>query len=81
MDMLFDPYPQKPKSTPSAGAGLPVWQPFEQDDPGADAPEFGDAGVPLPPPEASPQDERVRCRRPVRACTAAGRIRPGCSRA
>lgn len=44
MDMLFDPYPQKPKPTLSAGAGLPVWQPFEQDDPGADAPEFGDGG-------------------------------------
>ena len=41
MDMLFDPYPEKPKPTHSAGAGLPMWQPFEQDDPGADAPEFG----------------------------------------
>ena len=41
MDMLFDPYPQKPKPTLSAGAGLPSWQPFEQEDPGADMPEFG----------------------------------------
>lgn len=57
MDMLFDPYPQKPKSTPSAGAGLPVWQPFEQDDPGADAPEFGEAGVPTPP-QPFAQDEQ-----------------------
>ncbi len=44
MDMLFDPYPPKPKVTLSPGAGLPAWQPFEQDDPGADAPEFGAAG-------------------------------------
>ncbi|AIY03345.1 putative ATP-dependent DNA helicase [Arthrobacter sp. PAMC 25486] len=47
MDMLFDPYPQKPKPTLSAGAGVPVWQPFEQDDPGADMPEFGEGG-PVP---------------------------------
>ncbi len=43
MDMLFDPYPQKPKPTLSAGAGLPAWQPFEQEDPGADMPEFAGA--------------------------------------
>ena len=43
MDMLFDPYPQKPKPTMSAGAGLPAWQPFEQEDPGADMPEFAGA--------------------------------------
>ncbi len=41
MDMLFDPYPQKPKTTHSPGAGLPQWQPFDAEDPGADAPEFG----------------------------------------
>ncbi|SEE72589.1 ATP-dependent DNA helicase PcrA [Arthrobacter alpinus] len=50
MDMLFDPYPEKSKPKLSAGAGLPVWQPFEQDDPGADMPEFGaDGAVPAPP--------------------------------
>ncbi len=50
MDMLFDRYPEKSKPKHSAGAGLPVWQPFEQDDPGADAPEFGaDGTVPEPP--------------------------------
>ncbi|MHA7271001.1 DNA helicase PcrA [Arthrobacter sp. HLT1-20] len=58
MDMLFDPYPQKPKSTPGIGAGLPVWQPFEQDDPGADAPEFGDAGLPTPPQPFPNDDQR-----------------------
>ncbi|MFC8302793.1 DNA helicase PcrA [Specibacter sp. NPDC057265] len=47
--MLFDPYPPKPKVTLSPGAGLPAWQPFEQDDPGADAPEFGAGG-----PQGSP---------------------------
>ncbi|NYG16296.1 DNA helicase-2/ATP-dependent DNA helicase PcrA [Arthrobacter psychrochitiniphilus] len=45
MDMLFDPYPQKPKPTRSPGAGLPAWAPFEQEDPGADMPEFAGAGT------------------------------------
>ncbi|MBP2411873.1 DNA helicase-2/ATP-dependent DNA helicase PcrA [Arthrobacter stackebrandtii] len=44
MDMLFDPYPQKPKPTLSAGAGLPPWQPFEQEDPGEDVPEHVSGG-------------------------------------
>ena len=55
MDMLFDPYAKKPKPAaeraagPSqaftaglpAGlsAGLPIWEPADADDPGADAPE------------------------------------------
>ncbi len=47
MDMLFDPYPQKPKPTLSTGAGLPAWRPFVQEDPGADMPEFT-SGEPEP---------------------------------
>ena len=43
--MLFDPYPQKPKITLSAGVGLPKWQSFDAEDPGEDAPEFA-AGEP-----------------------------------
>jgi DNA helicase II / ATP-dependent DNA helicase PcrA len=46
MDMLFDPYAKSPKPaaerTAGLPAGLPQWQPSEHDDPGADAPEFGD---------------------------------------
>jgi DNA helicase-2/ATP-dependent DNA helicase PcrA len=55
MDMLFDPYPQKPKPTLSAGAGLPAWQPFDQEDPGSDMPEFTAAAPVWERQETAPQ--------------------------
>lgn len=44
MDMLFDPYAKKPTSHSDPTAGLPssmlAWEPTDQDDPGADVPEY-----------------------------------------
>ncbi|WP_445290504.1 DNA helicase PcrA [Arthrobacter sp. ERGS1:01] len=48
--MLFDPYANKPKAAARNGAGLPAWQPADHDDPGADAPEFGDPEFTTPEP-------------------------------
>ncbi|MDJ0317410.1 DNA helicase PcrA [Arthrobacter antibioticus] len=56
MDMLFDPYPEKSKPKLSPGAGLPAWQAFDQDDPGADAPEFSGESPVL----ADGQDQQLR---------------------
>ncbi|WP_411803186.1 DNA helicase PcrA [Arthrobacter sp. LAPM80] len=60
--MLFDPYPQKPKPTHSAGTGLPAWRHFEQDDPGADMPEHvsngpSSGGEPAGEPGAEPHHD------------------------
>ncbi|GAA4657299.1 DNA helicase PcrA [Arthrobacter cryoconiti] len=44
MDMLFDPYAKKPTAHTAASlpAAIPLWEHSDHDDPGADAPEFGE---------------------------------------
>lgn len=64
MDMLFDPYPKKPRPVENllpAAEEFPLWEPADYEDPGADAPEAGAPEGVVPnfavPAYADPYDE------------------------